>query len=65
MHSFKDRALHIVPFLGWFGPFITFDRDFLVVGIFFLRCKRVVTIYNCCFVVLFVVDFWSEEIFVN
>ena len=49
MHSFRDRVSVFCSILRWFGLFITFDRDFLVVEIFFLRCKRVVSIYNCCF----------------
>jgi hypothetical protein len=45
----QGQGLCFVLFLRWFGLFITFDQDFLVVGIFFLMCKRVVTIFNCCF----------------
>ncbi len=50
MHSFKDGVSVFCSFLSGFGLFIASDRDFFVVGIFFLRCKRVVSIYNCCFV---------------
>ena len=52
------------PFLSWFWLFITCDWIVLAVGIFMLRCKRVVSMYYCCFgLYYFVVDFWSEEIF--
>jgi hypothetical protein len=64
MHSFTDRVSVFCSSLSWFGIFITSDWVFRVVGIFFLRCKRVVSIYHCCFCMFhLVVDFWSEEIF--
>jgi hypothetical protein len=64
MHSFRDRVSVFCSVLRWFGLFITSDWVFLVVGIFFLRCQRVVSIYHCCFGLFhLVVDFWSEEIF--
>jgi hypothetical protein len=64
MHSFRDRVFVFCSTLRRFGLFITCDWIFLVVGIFFLRRKRVVLIYQCCFCVFhLVVDFWSEEIF--
>ena len=61
----QGRVVHyFVLFLSWFGLFITCDWIFLAVGIFILRCKRVVSMYYCCFGLYhFVVDFWSEEIF--
>ncbi len=35
----------------------------LLLGSSFLRCKRVVSIYHCCFGLFYlVVDSWSEEI---
>jgi hypothetical protein len=38
----------------------------LHVGVFFLRCNRVVSICHCCFGLFhLVVDSWSEEIFAN
>jgi hypothetical protein len=57
-------CLCFVLFLRWFEFFIVSDWVFLVVGIFFLKCKRVISIYHCCFVLFHpVVDFWSEEMF--
>ncbi len=37
--------------------FVAFDRDFLVVEIFFLRCKWVDFIYRWCFGLLHLVVF--------
>ena len=51
-------------FLRWFWLFVAFDRDFLVVGTFFLRCKWVYFIYRWFFgLFCVVVNFWSEEMF--
>ncbi len=49
MHSFKDRVSVFCSFLRWFRLFITSDQVFFIVGILFLRCERVVSMYYCCF----------------
>ncbi len=66
MHSFTDRLSAFCSFLRWFRFSITSDWVFLIVGVFFLRCKRVVSVYHCCFCMFpLVVDFWSEELLRN
>jgi hypothetical protein len=57
-------CLCFVLVLRWSGLLITSDWVFLLGEIFFLRCKRVVSIYHCCFGLFHLVfDFWSDEVF--
>ncbi len=61
MHSFTDRLSVFCSFLRWFGFSIISDWVFLIVEVSFLRCKRVVSVYHCCFCIFhLVVDFLSE-----
>ncbi len=45
----QGQGVCVLFFLKLVWTFITSDWVFLVVGVLFLRCERVVPIYYCCF----------------